>query len=995
MGMYLRVNIPYRYALPKSPTDYAIVDVFPLMEPHSPYGDHITLSLESLQVPWAQINKKNEVFTFDPQTSFFPAYNSTSKIRPKMLPKSVPLVKTILNDLTSQFDSNPEHPLPMVRDSTYADHEKRYQAGRNKEMRGLYEAYKPFFHTKLFSVRRFMDWAAIQSDLVGIWNQGQISSQLLHQTTQKTYRLANKNEDGTTPSFHYLRDSSHSEKDYEVEPEHLGISYSQKVLGIAPYTSHPSFGQVIPRPVSFRYRFVSEMAAQKNTLKHPDASVSSDAKFSPPSIDWVGAGFPEIAASTTKTMYGRDPVQVNSSYVERGFTKKVKTLIQRCLEEWNAPEIWFSNLAEPVNTNGDYVPVYRSVEGNIVGLSALSWMERSYLDTSEDTETTERRGKIVWKQQSYDSLGYGIHYKFISDGSSWRGKPSRQQNFHSGPISRNFRWDDIPTNLHTRQNTSTWSWNKAQGLHRSIGSGTVKGRQAREAGYQPDLPSRSFEDEVIYLGCDYEMKTRQYSKGLARRGETWGVMKDRKNAGIMVLQENMRSFRQNDKGREILGDLLNSGICLSAYLSESEKGSVDRKRKGADLPKIQSFLEQVLVHRPTDFEVKMESWGAVSVTQKTTRRNLLKTIGQLQPHYRDDVEWSAKAQLRLENGEKKGQQWAYKVYFLKHSDDCGFSVLKTLPSFLSHPPKKMSSLFAFTSHTLLTPQTIPGFITIEPSRFQEQQRLPFKVFGKKGTVPIPLVGEEVLDYLNTTAYGGYQYSLIHVRDGVTLSDPVNTLPLDYKRGKVSLTRPFTYTSLIPVIGEKGTTSTPIKIPDTNQFNRNRILNSAESDYCEIEFSPVNRYQVSVSESATQLSIPTYLFKAQNTNSRMFKPRRRLDGYGVTTKPNDYRIYSQFIFPFGDFTYMCMDFGPGQSRYGNFDTLMRDFAANRAKNPQTAALKVPVSNQSIQKSASSSKRYGKIPFNLGSWNLGVPTTVVPETYSLVGRELGIANWISLL
>ena len=998
MGMYLRVSIPYRYALPKSPTDSAIVEVFPLMESNSPYHDHINLSLESLQVPWAQINKKNEVFTFDPRTSFFPAYNSTSKIRPKMLPESLPLVSTDLGRPVDRFGGKLDSPLPMA--TSYADLEKQYHAGRNKEMQGLYEAYKPFLQTKLFSVRRFMEWAATQDDLVGIWNQGYVGSALLQSTTKKTYRIADKNEaDVTKPSFLHLKISSHSEEDYQVKPEHLGVVYSQKVLGIAPYSSHPAFEQSLPHPVSLRYRFASEMDEAKNVLRHSDAGAYHPAVFDPPAIDWVGAGFPEISPSKTKTVYGREPVQVNFSYVERGFTKEAKPLIQRCLKEWNAPEIWFSNLVEPVKSNADYVPVYRTVQGNIVGLSALSRMERSYsphptAPTMSGQEYTTSRPD--WMEQSYDSVGYGLHYSFVSDGFQWKGQASRQENFHSGPISRNFRWDDIPSSARTNLNLAVWSWDTGLGLHRSFERGkSRKSKAAVAEGYQPDLPSQSFEDEVTYLRCNYTVGTREYSQGLGNRiHRQVRVQNERKNLGIIVPPQTIERFRDNDKGREILSHLLNSGICLSAYVSQSEKGAMSKRLKGGDLSAIQSFLERVLVQKPAAFEVKMESEGVVSVTQKITRKDLIQSLKEMN----DTLPGLSRLKdihLRLESGEKAGQEWAYKVYFLKHFDGCGFSVLKTCPSFMTHADPHSYSAFEIHSTSLTREDTMPGLTTIEPSFTQEQMRLPFTVRGKKAGVPIPLVGEEVVEYLNTTAYGGYQYSLIHLRDGITLSDPVNTLPLVSKRGKIAVTRPFTYTSVIPVIGETGTTFAPIKIALTNHFNQNRILKGDAGDCAALEFSPVNRYEVGVSESDTQLSTPSYLFKSQNTNSRMFKYRRRLEGYVRREKPNDYRIYSQIILPFCEFTEGCLKF---KSEY-RLDGVMQDFGTyltTRAKQfpSETTSLKLPVSTQLINRAQTSGRRFKTIPYNFGVWNSGVPTTVIPETYSLVGRELGIINWLSL-
>ena len=63
-----------------------------------------------------------------------------------------------------------------------------------------------------------------------------------------------------------------------------------------------------------------------------------------------------------------------------------------------------------------------------------------------------------------------------------------------------------------------------------------------------------------------------------------------------------------------------------------------------------------------------------------------------------------------------------------------------------------------------------------------------------------------LGYINrpftlNTVFNDYCYHTIHIKSGMTVSDPINTLPLDLKRNKLTVKRPFTYTSIFPVTGE--------------------------------------------------------------------------------------------------------------------------------------------------------------------------------------------------
>ena len=113
-----------------------------------------------------------------------------------MIPQTVQLLGTTFASVKDIFklQGSTTHDIQNDGFTTYADREKHFQSQRKKELRGLYQAYKPFLDTKRMSVLKLMDWATTQDDLVGVWNQGQVSADVIRRTTQKVYRLANTNE---------------------------------------------------------------------------------------------------------------------------------------------------------------------------------------------------------------------------------------------------------------------------------------------------------------------------------------------------------------------------------------------------------------------------------------------------------------------------------------------------------------------------------------------------------------------------------------------------------------------------------------------------------------------------------------------------------------------------------------------------------------------------------------------------------------------------------
>ena len=87
--MYLKVSLPLTYVVSNSPTDSTIHNIFPFGERLTSHPYHrLFLSLKSYQLPWRQFNKKGEIYEYDDTHTLYPAFRTTSKIRPKMMPAS-------------------------------------------------------------------------------------------------------------------------------------------------------------------------------------------------------------------------------------------------------------------------------------------------------------------------------------------------------------------------------------------------------------------------------------------------------------------------------------------------------------------------------------------------------------------------------------------------------------------------------------------------------------------------------------------------------------------------------------------------------------------------------------------------------------------------------------------------------------------------------------------------------------------------------------------
>jgi hypothetical protein len=212
---------------------------------------------------------------------------------------------------------------------------------------------------------------------------------------------------------------------------------------------------------------------------------------------------------------------------------------------------------------------------------------------------------------------------------------------------------------------------------------------------------------------------------------------------------------------------------------------------------------------------------------------------------------------------------------------------------------------------------------------------------------------------------------------MTVSDPVNTLPLDLKRNKLTVKRPFTYTSIFPVTGE-------LQNIELSLTQITRPINDDGTRPTSFGYSPVAYYSVPKDSEEMPDNIPQNVFKPMNTTGRTFKGQRNRS-YGDMVKAKDYTTYSSIVLPFENIIPALKE---AESMTGGIE-LFSEIVDN---NPKTPILMPYFKEQRNRDARSEGKgRYRYLSDNLSSWSLGVPAEFVPETYTLTGMELGLFNW----
>jgi hypothetical protein len=248
-----------------------------------------------------------------------------------------------------------------------------------------------------------------------------------------------------------------------------------------------------------------------------------------------------------------------------------------------------------------------------------------------------------------------------------------------------------------------------------------------------------------------------------------------------------------------------------------------------------------------------------------------------------------------------------------------------------------------------------------------------------------------------TVFNDFCYDILHIKSGLTLSDPLNTLPFNLKRNKLTVKRPFSYTSIFPVVGKE--VDFRVSVVTSQYYDVNDLQYSEGKNTKKrmtFSYSPVASYFVPQTPSEELPdNIPEKIFKPMNTNSRTFKVQRNRE-WGNMTKAKDYTTYSSIVLPFENINEeIIMNTvydGMNHSSDMNPLTVLGGIQSGLdAKEDKTRLLMPYAKDQRIQDARSEGKRTKLLSNNLASWSLGVPTAFVPETYTLSGMELGLFNW----
>ena len=236
-------------------------------------------------------------------------------------------------------------------------------------------------------------------------------------------------------------------------------------------------------------------------------------------------------------------------------------------------------------------------------------------------------------------------------------------------------------------------------------------------------------------------------------------------------------------------------------------------------------------------------------------------------------------------------------------------------------------------------------------------------------------------FSETTVFNDYAYNLFHFKSGMTVSDPLNTVPIDIKRNKITVTRPFTYTSIFPVLGNE------VDLP----LHVERINMGYDKDDAKYNYSPVALYTIEPEPpDIFPSNTPEKIFKSLNTNARTFKAQR--NEYIQTQKANDFTDFDSIILPFQNITEDIVALGGSYSTADSSTLWAR--LNNKYKDEEKEgyeSYQMPYFNANNPDARGDGKRTKYLPHNLSNWSLGVPTEFIPETYSLTGMELGLFNW----
>ena len=921
------------------------------------------------------------------------------------------------------------------------------------------KVYQPFFETRTKPLAKFMDWVGTQKDMVGVWNSNTFDSHRLAAmgNIHYEYRVPPDNGVSVLPLLTRTRQQSQDASDISTK---LEISYDQRMWASVPYESYPDFSQ--PRqPVPILYSYESDIQELKTKLAHKEVSSwrrsrPKNQDFNPPILDWESVGFPKVAPVSTKALYSRQPIHLQFTYLESGFVDKDAVtqdkgmgrdnFFQDVMDESADYLGWFRNLALPIDTGAKRVSNARMVQGMI----------RSVSDMSENKADFYHDGEIIGRTLHYQSTGNAYVFQIES---GFTKSVSRQIHFPTGVVNQSQSgpdWETIPLNpmktksLHGNyygDSEKLYPVKKATGgldtvtLHpydRRLQNKHLKATSQTPAvifdtnsPLQGDLPHLDIDKSVTYPRLTYKANTCAYSSYSIEGGR--GARTDQRF--VFRRPANIPSrLKEEEEGMRILHRILNQYLIPNEYEFGNSGHSIAdvQRHSGMTPPKLLSLIDatQSEVYDIRVTKIPVKSGEAVRLTQNFSLQ--YDNLVDLEKAFQDPNN----ALNTLSEGEKDVLRAYCKVteetplsaiysviFYINPQND--LSVLVSYPSFLMRDGGRAARDLLLPALMNMELRAIFQNKEMEVIKHLFVSQKPIIIlqeldrYNSSGKGVIQLCSDGQYDaevtkgnpveqkwdssyftksFSDKTVFNDYCYDLLHIKSGITLSDPVNTLPFDLKRNKLIVKRPFSYTSLFPVAGKK----VDFKIT-TVKTGGLLSADGNERTTIRFDYSPVTSYDVPQTPSEELPdNTPMKIFKPMTTNARTFKAQRR--DHADMLKAADYTTYSSIVLPFEHISLELLSGGnhtsirqAGTSRniasasYKPLDHLGQLQMDLDAKQDKTLLLMPYAKDQRIQDARSEGKRSKFLSNNLAEWSLGVPTAFVPETYSLTGRELGIFNW----
>ena len=1083
--MYLKVSLPLTYVVSNSPTDSTTHNIFPFGERLTSHPYHkLFLSLKSYQLPWRQFNKKGDIYEYDDIHTFYPAFRTTSKIRPKMMPASGQIPLFSKSNIGSHIKLGPKtttgkpSSVPMVDTKEYrkwnsADNrnaEWKYASDLTMLSSDFYDKiYKKFISTRLLPVHSFIKWVGKQKDIVGFQNEKVISPEKLKEYANINYRYDRVDSNGNVISKPHLTKLLATE---EQEAGEINLKVKQTCFASVPYEKHPADFSVLPVPVPSNFTYKSDLEEQGDKMLHNDTTwrAKNNRSINAPVLDWQQAGFPDVAQTSVKALYHRKPIHQQFAYSKIGFVKEslVKNgeFLESLFVQSRKVEDWFSDMSLPIDAGANVISKYGRIYGSVRVVSAMSENSIEYYREQINPESGDIQNQKLGSMKAVESLGKAYQFKLERS----FGSQNTQSRLHFprgdlpegivaeglklGLAASDLKWDNFEylplyekggSNMYgyyrqPLRPARDWAWSnpatQKSVIHHPItgvkqGMSVSSGPSSLFQGImnynlyntsqqlQPivtalkSMPSASLSDlklseSVIYPRLIYSSETTTYESH---------PHEDRANYEMRWVEScpPYDMVGLESEGMEIIRDFLDKGL-LPNTISFGNLGrpqtSATRYENFSRIYRLLSYITRSTDYTFSDFSVSripVKSGKAVKITQDLTLNFDLETFntlkarsgasaGFIESNFSSiEIETLENYLEALEFSGYKDKKVEYSIVLYIAPDDLSVSIISYSPSILMHNRangRASRRLKPFIqNYDLMQIFTNPDSKSIIDFLFKSQSR-PYLIHEVRrntddtdaydvillkddnlGERPEDAKGWSAKNYLPSfsedTVFNDYCFSALHIKSGMTVSDPINTLPLNIKRNKISVTRPFQYTSVFPVLGDKvhfPLARESVEYRD-EKYNRKTIF---------VNYSPVALYTTDKASETYPTNVPEKVFKLLNTNARTFKLQRQphIDG----RKAKDYADFDSIILPFENITEDLVKL-PEIVPYRSGESLKK-FAQTMAEDYQMPYIKNAIEDARGNKYLSQ---------NIANWSLGVPAEFVPETYSLTGMELGLFNW----